>query len=198
MATCNYLKISRKNRKIWHPDSFDTTGVKVCCIFFCGNGKSNYELNIELNTFDQIKKVMIQRVQSIWLLLVGVCAFATYGLPIYAGHLPDNTEKKFFIPDNFLLFLLVCGLGALALVSIFLFKKRKLQFRLTIFGILLSLLLIFLEYTITANFKQDNKIQSGSYYLGAMLPVAMVIFFILAARGINKDDKLVKSMDKLR
>jgi Domain of unknown function (DUF4293) len=141
---------------------------------------------------------MIQRVQSIWLLLVALSAFATYELPIYSGHLPDNSQKKFFIPDNFLLFLLVCGLGALALVCIFLFKKRGLQFRLAIFGVLISILLIFLEYTITANFKQENKIQSGSYYLGAMTPVAMVVFFVLAARGVYKDEKLVKSMDKLR
>ena len=141
---------------------------------------------------------MIQRVQSIWLLLVALSAFATYELPIYSGHLPDNSEKKFFIPDNFLLFLLVCGLGALALVCIFLFKKRSLQFRLSIFGVLVSILLIFLEYTVTASYKQDNKMQSGSYYLGAMMPVVMAVFFALAARGIFRDEKLVKSMDKLR
>ena len=141
---------------------------------------------------------MIQRIQSVWLLLVVASAFVSYSLPLYKGNLQDNSVKNFFIPDNFLLFLLVFGLAALALVCIFLFKKRSLQFRLTIFGVILSILAIFLEYIKTADFKQTNNFKSGSYYFGAMLPVAMVIFFIMAARGIYKDEKLVKSMDKLR
>lgn len=141
---------------------------------------------------------MIQRVQSIWFLLVVSSAFVSYSLPLYKGNLPDNSVKSFFIPDNFLLFLLIFGLAALALVCIFLFKKRTMQFRLTIFGVLLSILAIFLEYIKTADFKQANNFKSGSYFFGAMVPVAMLIFFILAARGIYKDEKLVKSMDKLR
>ena len=71
------------------------------------------------------------------------------------------------------------------------------QFRVTIFGVLLSIFAIFLEYIKTADFKQANNFKSGSYFFGAMVPVAMLIFFIFS-RGIYKDEKLVKSMDKLR
>ena len=141
---------------------------------------------------------MIQRIQTIWLLLITICAFATYSLPIYIGHLQNGTSKNFLIPDNFLLFPLIFGLGALALVCIFLFKNRKLQFRLCIIGILISIATIILEYTKAADFKQVNNFQSGSYQLGALIPFLIVILFILAARGIYKDEKLVKSLDRLR
>ena len=141
---------------------------------------------------------MLQRIQTVWLLLVAACAFGTYSLPIYIGKLADGSAKKFLIPDSFLLFPLVFGLGAVALVCIFLFKNRKLQFRLCIIGILLSILVIVLEYYKTTGFKEANAFQSGSYQPGALIPFAIVIFFYLAAKGINKDEKLVKSLDRLR
>ncbi|SRR5579871_238289 len=141
---------------------------------------------------------MIQRIQSIWLLLVAASASVTYSLPLYSGHLLNNTEKKFFIPDSFLLFPLIFGLGALALVCIFLFKNRKLQFRLVIVGVLLSIVTVVLEYIKTDDFKATYNFQSGFYQLGALIPFLMIVFFIMAARGIYKDEKLVKSMDKLR
>ncbi len=143
---------------------------------------------------------MLQRIQTIWLLLVAVCAFATYSLSIYIGYLPDGSSKKFLIPDSFLLFPLVFGMGGLAIVCIFLFKKRKLQLRLCIIGILLSIAVIIAEYFKTTDFKEINKniFQSGSYQIGALIPFVIVILFYLAARGIYKDEKLVKSLDRLR
>jgi hypothetical protein len=141
---------------------------------------------------------MIQRIQSIWLLLVAACAFGSYSLPLYEGHLLNNSIKSFFIPDSFLLFPLIFGLGLLAIICIFLFKKRNLQFRLAIVGTLFSILAIVLEYIKSADFKTANNFQSGSYHLGALIPFTMAFFFIMAARGIYKDEKLVKSMDKLR
>jgi hypothetical protein len=39
---------------------------------------------------------------------------------------------------------------------------------------------------------------NGSYWVGAVLPVASLIFLIMAAVAIRKDEKLVRSMDRLR
>ena len=39
---------------------------------------------------------------------------------------------------------------------------------------------------------------NGHYGIGAILPVFSLILLILALRGIIKDDKLVKSTDRLR
>jgi hypothetical protein len=141
---------------------------------------------------------MIQRIQSVWLLIVALAAFATYTLTLYVGQLADGTERRFLLADDFLLVILIILLGALAIICIFLFKKRKLQFRLSVFGVIFSIVFLFLEYIKVETFKTDNRIASGSYQIGALLPIAMVIFFFLAAKGVYRDEKLVKSLDRLR
>jgi len=42
------------------------------------------------------------------------------------------------------------------------------------------------------------SIVSATYLPGAFLPVLILIFLYLAARGIYKDEKLIKSLDRLR
>jgi hypothetical protein len=141
---------------------------------------------------------MIQRIQSIWLLIVAITAFATYTLTLYSGKLANGSLLPFLLADNFLLTILIIMLGVLAIVCIFLFKRRKLQFRLSVLGVILSILFLFIEYVKVEEFKKSNNILSGSYQPGALLPVVMIIFFFLAARGIYRDEKLVKSVDRLR
>lgn len=141
---------------------------------------------------------MIQRIQTLWLLVVATVAFITYTLTLYVGTLVDGMEKRFLLADDFLMVVYIIALGLLALVCIFLFRNRKLQFRLTVLGVLLSIGFIALEYFRVEAFKRDNLMQSGSYQPGALLPILMVLFFFLAARGIRRDEKLVRSMDRLR
>lgn len=141
---------------------------------------------------------MIQRIQSIWLLIVALAAFATYTLTLYTGKLANGTEKVLQLADDFLLVIIIIALGILAIIGLFLFKNRKLQFKLSVFGVIFSIGFLFLEYFRVESFKKDNLIQTGSYQIGALLPLVMVIFFFLAARGIYKDERLVKSMDRLR
>lgn len=142
---------------------------------------------------------MIQRVQSLWLIIVALTAFATSRLSIYEGQLPNDGQLPFLLSSNLPLAIAIISIGALALICLFLFKNRKLQFRLSILGMILSIGFLFLEYYIVENFfRPNNNIQVGTYQLGALLPVVMVIFFFLAARGIYRDQKLIKSMDRLR
>lgn len=141
---------------------------------------------------------MIQRIQSIWLLIVAITAFATYTLTLYTGKLANGALRPFLLADNFLLTILIIMLGVLAIVCIFLFKNRKLQFRLSVLGVILSIVYIFIEYLKVEEFKKANNILSGSYQPGALLPLVMIIFYFLAARGIYRDEKLVKSVDRLR
>ena len=142
---------------------------------------------------------MIQRIQSLWLLLVAICAFVSYTLTLYIGKLADGSDKIFLVAGNIMLVIFIIAIGLLALISIFLFKNRKIQFRLSIFGIILSFLFLIVEYFKVEEFIKANNIVSGSYQiLALLLPMMMIVFFILAARGIYKDEKLVKSLDRLR
>jgi hypothetical protein len=136
---------------------------------------------------------MIQRIQSVWLLLASACAFASFKFPFYSG-----TNAKGIAPyelnaaESFLLLISTVLIGGLALFTVFLFKKRALQMRLCILGIVLEALLIFLYY------REVKLFTLGTYSLTAILHSVIIISFFLAARAINKDEKLIKDSNRLR
>jgi hypothetical protein len=136
---------------------------------------------------------MIQRIQSIWLLLASACAFATLKLPTYSGTQPDGRPSyELMGMENFILILPTIAIGVIALINIFLYKNRTLQFRLCILAIVLELLLMFLYYREIATYLD------GTISLTALLHVGVLIFLILAARGIRYDDNIIKESSRLR
>jgi uncharacterized membrane protein len=139
---------------------------------------------------------MLQRMQSVWLLLAALSAFLTIKFSFYSGNIETAGQPSSFqyltAGFNILLLILTVALVCIAAIDIFLYKNRKLQARLAILGILLSLLNIFLY------FKQIPKFAVGNYDLTAILVFVIPVFFFLATRGIYKDQKLVKSLDRLR
>lgn len=141
---------------------------------------------------------MIQRKQTIWLLLAAIAGFLITRVPLYAGTLVGEVVKTYTATENLLLFAVTIVAALLALVAVFLFKNRKLQMKLAVAGVVFSLALIALEVWQVGEFSKTNSILRGTYLWGALLPIAMTIFFILAAVNIRKDEKLVKSLDRLR
>ncbi|MFZ9301115.1 MAG: DUF4293 domain-containing protein [Chitinophagaceae bacterium] len=141
---------------------------------------------------------MIQRIQSLWFLLASVAGFLTYQLPLWEGRLMENGIKKFNATDNLLFFALTMAISILALSTIFLFKNRQLQKKLSVIGILVSLGLIALEFYFVNDFKTTLNLSESTWKPGALMPILIAIFFFLALQGIRKDEKLIKSLDRLR
>ena len=136
---------------------------------------------------------MIQRIQSLWLLLAAACAFASFKFSYYSGtKVNDIVLHELNATSTFLLMITTIAVAGLALINIFLFKKRILQLRLCVLGILLEAVLIFLYYREVSTFVQ------GTYSLTAILHSVIVLAFFLAARAINKDSKLLKESNRLR
>ena len=136
---------------------------------------------------------MIQRIQTVWLLLAAACAFAGFKFSFYSGtRLNDPALYELNARSASLLMVGTIAVGALALVSIFLFKQRSTQRWLCILGILVQLVLLFLYYNETTGFVK------GNYSLTALLQVLVPLAFVMAIRGINKDSKLLKESDRLR
>lgn len=135
---------------------------------------------------------MIQRIQSIWLLLAAAASFASLKLTFYSGYKSNNLFEELKGSSNFLLMILSVAVGLLALITIFLFKNRKLQIRLTLLGIVLQAAVLLLYFQQTKNYVQ------GNYTLTSAISFIIPVFFILAWLGIRKDEKLIKSMDRLR
>lgn len=146
---------------------------------------------------------MIQRIQSLYLLLAAAAGAAALSFDLWRATLSNGVKQPVNASSNYLLFVLYIIIILLALVTIFLFKKRKLQFRLTIFNILFGFGALAYQYYVVQ--QTANKLNSGgiiitsaSYQLASFLPIVIIILLFLAARGIYKDEKLIKSLDRLR
>jgi hypothetical protein len=138
---------------------------------------------------------MIQRIQSVWLFLASIFNAITFRFPFYIGDWEkDNVEQVIDLnaQTTILLTIVTVVTGLLALINIFLFNNRKLQLRLTYLGLLLSVLLLVLYFLEIGNFR------SGDIALWALFYFAIFIFYLLAARGIRSDQKLIRSLDRLR
>ncbi|HXB94664.1 MAG TPA: DUF4293 domain-containing protein [Puia sp.] len=153
---------------------------------------------------------MLQRKQTLWTLLAVICAALTFKFSFYSGNKTVGANGHVFLSvkavpvfgfgadsasaGSVLILVLTILIMAFALINIFNFKNRKRQALITIGLILLSLLNLFLYWHASG----VPPFTEGSYNLGVLLTVAIPIFFILAAIGIRKDEKLVKSADRLR
>lgn len=142
---------------------------------------------------------MIQRVQSVWLLLAAIAAFLTLKLNFYTGNmLPEGAAIKQYTvltaQSNMLLLISSVATGLLALIAIFLFKDRKLQLKLVGAALVLSILDLLLFFLQTKKFIPNE----GNFGISAIIPLLIPIFLFFAIRGIYRDNKLVKSLDRLR
>ena len=136
---------------------------------------------------------MIQRIQSIWLLVASIVAFLTLKLSFYSGtYLPDNLYHQLNGTENLRLTIPTIALGVLTLVTIFIFKNRVTQLWLSLAAIILDVVIIFLYYQTVKDFTR------GDYAITAALHVLIIIALALAMRGINKDEKLIKESNRFR
>ncbi len=141
---------------------------------------------------------MIQRIQTLWLALAAICGFAMAKVPLFSATLTDGTTRSYLASESLLSFALIIGIACLSTVAIFLFKNRPTQYKMALSGMLLSMVVIGLQVLSVEDFKKTVTIQQGTYQWGGLLPIAMVVFLFLASRGIRKDEKLIKSLDRLR
>ena len=136
---------------------------------------------------------MIQRVQTIWMILTAIAVFLTLKFSFYSGTLiADNSYHTVMATDNFFLLILTSALGTCILINIFLFKQRSMQFRIIIFALLGECLIIFIYI------KETNKYSSGTFGLWSALHLLIILFLIFAAKGIYNDSKLIKESNRLR
>lgn len=154
---------------------------------------------------------MIQRIQSVYLLIAAFIIILAYFLPFATfnadadlpqyilrvkGFIQAGEESKIMFrvwPVAILLTISVL----LSLVTIFLYKKRLLQIRLSIANIIFLLGSFGLALFYINDVKKMLKIEPH-YDFSLILPIIAIILLYLAIRGIAKDEKLVRSLDRLR
>ncbi len=150
---------------------------------------------------------MIQRIQTIFLFLVVVLLVAFNFLPYWQSNAQDITlftyGYQFVEGENtvleFGLYVAVAvlsGIAALiALIEIFMFKNRMLQMMMSVINSFIFMITIGLMGYFIYELQKSTpgKFESGAFTL------AMAMFMnILARRFIQKDENLVRSVDRIR
>ena len=99
---------------------------------------------------------MVQRLQTVWLFLASIFAFMTFKFPFYSGNVVSSNNqlelKKFIASFDILTLIITCVLGMGCFIIIFFYKNRRLQFRLTIALLILSILNLVIYFTSLGKF----------------------------------------------
>ncbi len=158
--------------------------------------------------------MMIQRIQTVFLILVVLLGVLFSYLPIlefvgYEATYVMNAYKTVAVTDATNVIAKNMGVGVLqgliavvALIIIFLYKKRQLQLKLA----KLNILLIAFQIAAIVMYSDTAKIAIGPnandvmmhIKMGALLPIITLILTYLSIHYIKKDDDLVRAADRLR
>lgn len=151
---------------------------------------------------------MIQRIQSVYLLLAAILMAVTVYSPLLFLQNADVVNvfecAGIYTSSAELLYstwgvLLLAILGALLpFVNIFLFKKRKVQMKVC--GIVTLLIILF--YVAVAGYFYLSKSELGvtdfTISYGIVLPLIALILNVLASIKVKADEKLVQSLNRIR
>ena len=133
---------------------------------------------------------MIQRIQTIWLLLASAAAFSVLRFPFYYTPTPFALEINGSAQYSTLISLAFSA--CLSFITIFLYGNRMLQLKVVLINFLLSVLIGYFVYKIViAN-------PGGGFTLPSLALFIIPVLQIMAIVNIYKDDRKVKSADRLR
>lgn len=151
---------------------------------------------------------MIQRIQSIYLLLAGALMSGSIFFPLAtadgdAAALASTGDNFFadgvYKASEFPGWFGMLAFAVLCLVAIFLYNNRPRQQQLT-WGVLAGVVVLIVWLSVLG-WKYAHALPAGSaahLALGsAFAPLSLPLLF-LAGRAIGKDEKLVRSADRLR
>jgi hypothetical protein len=150
---------------------------------------------------------MLQRIQTLFLLLAAAAmlvasvtplAFFIYegdkvtleAMGVYLdGTLNDSTWGQFAL-----------GMvsSVLSLITVFLYKQRMLQIRLSVFNVLLMIGFYLYFGFIIYKLLPMETLEFQKVGVGIIMPLIALILTILAIRNIGADEALIRSLNRLR
>lgn len=156
---------------------------------------------------------MIQRIQSLHLLIVTLLMGLMFLLPLatfiyegeifklYATGLKATGENVAYVASNISMTILLALSTLLPFITIFLFKRRLLQIRLCVMELIfLAGMQIYIGIYLYRSWSiiKDSATDVMAFSFADVLPIAGIVFTILAMRGIIKDQALIKSLNRIR
>jgi hypothetical protein len=142
---------------------------------------------------------MIQRIQSVYLLLVLTLSIVLFFVNMYSVETADPAvgSASFYVLSNTIFLILNSAVALFSLAAIFLYKNRMLQVRLSNLNMLVICIFIGTVFYF-ADHSKSNEASIVHYHAGCYFPLMQLVFTFLAIRAIRKDEQLVRSADRLR
>ena len=150
---------------------------------------------------------MIQRIQTLYLLLVVVLGTLLCLFSPMQFLLPEGTEYvSLNVLDKWPMAVMTIASPVLALVTIFLFKRRLLQARFNVMNVILCLgfyaLLALYTADVVKGYETIGEISlaGADWYISvwAAIPLVNIVLLMMSTRRILKDEALVRAADRLR
>lgn len=155
---------------------------------------------------------MLQRIQTIWLFLATVCLFGLFLFPyvqfldlggtakvIKVTGIYESINGQVVQTEAFLRLTISTVIIALVPFAIlFYYQNRKRQLALSYAAILAIFIYSFALANTARKIIGDIELKLENYAIGTLLPSLAIFFIILAIRGIQRDEKLIRSADRLR
>lgn len=156
---------------------------------------------------------MIQRKQTLFLILAAVCGVAMYFFPLVSFYSELNTFKlyvydfKNMAPSSDIAFgimtvlpliVVSAAIILLSIYTIFKYKNRILQVKLVRFNMLLTIFFVAGVFFLYPRLAEKHISANPEFEMGVYFTIGILLFLYLANIFILKDEKLVRSLDRLR
>ena len=136
--------------------------------------------------FCQKLSKMLQRIQSVYMFTAFILT-AFYAYMGYLGLIVPNCYK----------YTVIGGLISILILSnIFLYKNRKLQIKLNYLAIFALVVLLGLSIYQVGFLSGEKQFSEKDVKL--LVPVISIVFLLIANKYIKRDERLVKSVDRIR
>lgn len=136
---------------------------------------------------------MIQRVQTLFLIVVVLLSGV---LPFFLNLWVDVDGQRVYAKSALGVSFTFYMVASLAVISMLWYKNRKHQFVINRLNIIVNLCLLgFFAYR---SLSLSGEAVVSEKDIGLLIPVFSIVFLVLANRAIQKDEALVKSVDRLR
>lgn len=155
---------------------------------------------------------MLQRIQSIYLFLAGLVIFALFLFPlvhnvsfaalpstitvtgVYVQGSVQQTPVKSFTG----LEIATVIMGLLPIALIFLYGDRKRQITMCYFYVVLLIGYAYWQAQVVKGLLDISTFKVGNFGIGVLLCPISIVLVLMAVKAIQRDEKLVRSADRLR
>ena len=134
---------------------------------------------------------MLQRVQSLFFFFSAICSVTiVYAFPVLQDESTSYLLKEHFADARLFVFLSV----ALSVFAIFQFKNRKRQQLIAY----VARLMITIAFLLVVFLHKEEGVEERAFGIGLFLFFIPYLALFLAGYFVKKDEKLVKSADRIR